>query len=86
MRRWGKAKRTSNIQHPTSNIERPGQSHPKPQQCGIKAEKVFGAFLLLLPALRYSSLPRFGLVRDYQYGTAKLGSLRMMIGSLSLTG
>jgi hypothetical protein len=41
---------------------------------------------LLLPTMRRLSLPKFGRVLGYQHGTVKVGSLRMMIGSLSFTG
>jgi hypothetical protein len=40
---------------------------------------------LLPPTLRYLCLLRFGPVPDYQHGTVKVGSLSMMIGSLSFT-
>jgi hypothetical protein len=46
---------------------------------------VLGFFPLLLPTLRPLALLWFGPVSDYQYGRLKVGSLRMMIGSLSFT-
>jgi hypothetical protein len=39
----------------------------------------------LLPTLRYLCMPRFSPCLDYQHGTVKVGSLSMMIGSLSFT-
>ncbi len=46
---------------------------------------IFKGFLPLLP----TSIPRFltwiSALPDYQYGTLKVGSLRMTIGSLSFT-
>ena len=53
---------------------------------GGRAVGVFRVFPLLLAAFRRPILARFGSLARYQHGSAKVGSLRTMIGSLSLTG
>jgi hypothetical protein len=51
-----------------------------------RAGDVFRVFPRLLATFRLPFLSRFGPLARYQQGSAKVGSLRIMIGSLSFTG